>query len=365
MTANRMIIFAALCAAAAPLAAQDAGKNVYDVQFRSLPADVTALPAAEPETWNFNFRPYGDTGFLWSDPILQRDVTSGASSGEKAATAINVTCDADGFTLLVLCAEPALATSYANTNAFPSPKIEFFFTPGDADTPKIEHYYQMYYSNSNLDEYPWLTHGKDFRTCLPYTSFKEYVMQNAILVRLNFSWEPLFDRLPIFPAKRDNFWRLSVIRWGSPSQTWGGVVHQANQAGYIRWPDFTDAQKTAIMKGVLKKGWVSFMKQTDDLSYRTATGWRGVTPLKAPFRDDEDKADPRSYMNYNEEPEFRPILEKLTDERKALAPTIGIFETLPMTEQIAFYNKASDMLFNFRYAVESAYENYLSDKLFK
>ena len=45
MTANRMIIFAALCAAAAPLAAQDEGKNVYDVQFRSLPADVTSLPA--------------------------------------------------------------------------------------------------------------------------------------------------------------------------------------------------------------------------------------------------------------------------------------------------------------------------------
>ncbi len=72
MTANRMVIFAALCAAAAPLAAQDEGKNVYDVQF---------------------------------------------------------------------------------------------------------------HSNSKLDEYPWLTHGKDFRTCLPYTSFKEYVMQNAYFIQ--------------------------------------------------------------------------------------------------------------------------------------------------------------------------------------
>ena len=358
--------FALALASPAVLVAADEGKNVYDVAFRSLPADVTSLPAEEPETWNFNFRPYGDTGFLWSDPILQRDVTSGTSAGGKAATAINVTCDADGFTLLVLCAEPALATAYANTNAFPSPKIEFFFTPGDADTPKIEHYYQMYYSNSKLDEYPWLTHGKDFRTCRPYTTFQEYVMKEAILVRINFSWEPLFDRLPIFPAKRDNFWRLSVIRWGNPSQTWGGVVHQANQAGYIRWPNFTDAQKTAIMKGLLKKGWVSFMKQADDLSFRTYPGsGRGVAPLKAIFRDEENKADPRSYMNYNEEPEFRPILEKLTDERKALAPTIGTFETLSMAEQIAFYKKATDMLFNFRYAVESAYENYLTNKLFK
>ena len=349
---------------AAVLFAQDEGKNVYDVAFRSLPADVTALPATEPETWNFNFRPYGDTGMLWSDPILQRDVTSGASSGEKAATAINVTCDADGFTMLVLCAEPALATVYANTNAFPSPKIEFFFTPGDADTSKIEHYYQMYYSNAKLDEYPWLTSGPDFRPCRPYTTFQEYVMQNAVLVRLNFSWEPLFDRLPIFPAKRDNFWRLSVIRWGNPSQTWGGVVHQANQAGYIRWPDFTDAQKTAIMKGLLKKGWVSFMKQAGEPDYKTDRDWRGVNPIQALYRDAENKADPRSYVNYNEDAGFRPILEKLTDERKALAPTIGVFETLPMAEQAAFYQKASEKLFNFRYAVEAAYEKYLADKLF-
>ena len=354
----------ALALAAAALFAQEDGKNVYDVAFRSLPADVTALPATEPETWNFNFRPYGDTGMLWSDPILQRDVASGASSGEKAATAINVTCDADGFTLLVLCAEPALATAYANTNAFPSPKIEFFFTPGDADTPKIEHYYQMYYSNAKLDEYPWLTPGRDFRPCRPYASFQEYVMRNAILVRLNFSWEPLFDRLPLFPEKRDNFWRLSVIRWGSPSQTWGGVVHQANQAGYIRWPEFTDAQKTAIMKGVLKKAWVSFMRQTGEPDYKTARDWRGVNPIQTPYREAENKADPRSFVNYNEDAGFRPVLEKLTDERKALAPTIGLFETLPMAEQAAFYKKASGMLFNFRYDVEEAYARYLADGMF-
>ncbi len=364
MTAKRIVVFAALCAAAAPLAAQEDGKNLYDVTFRSLPADVTALPAAEPETWNFNFRPYGDSGLLWTDPILQREATSGEAAGEKPATAINVTCDADGFTLLFLCVEPQLATAYANTNAFPSPKIEFFFTPGDADTPKIEHYYQMYYSGGKLDEYPWLTKGRDFRTCLPYTAFREYVMKNAILVRVNVSWEPLFDRLPIFPAKRDNFWRLSVIRWGAVNQTWGGVVHQANQAGYIRWPAFTDAQKTAIMKGLLKKGWMSFTKQSEDASFTTDRGWRGVVPLKAPFREAEDKADPRSYVNYNEEPGFRPILESLTDARKALAPTIGKFESLPMAEQEAFYKKASDMLFNFRYDVEEAYAKFLEKQLF-
>ena len=364
MTANRMIIFAALCAVAAPLAAQEDGKNVYDVAFRSLPADVTKLPAEEPESWDFNFRPYGDSGLLWTDPILQRDVAAGKDDGEKPATAINVSCDADGFTLLFLCVEPALATSFAQTNDFPSPKIEFFFTPGDADTPKIEHYYQMYYSRGKLDEYPWLTKGRDFRPCLPYTSYREFVMKKSVLVQVSVPWEPLFDRLPIFDARRENFWRLSVIRWGAVSQTWGGVVHQANQAGYIRWPAFTDEQKTAIMKGLLKKGWMAFTRQAEDLSFTVDRGWRGVVPLEAPFRAAELKADPRSYVNYNEDTGFRPILERLTGACKALAPTIGKFETLPMAEREAFYRKASDMLFNFRYDVEEAYADYLGKQLF-
>ena len=353
-----------LALAAATLFAQDEGKNVYDVAFRSLPADVTALPAAEPETWNFNFRPYGDSGMLWSDPILQRDATSGGDAGEKPATAINVTCDADGFTLLFLCVEPALATSFAATNAFPSPKIEFFFTPGDADTSKIEHYYQMYYTNDRLSEFPWLTVGRDFRPCLPYTTHREYVTKNAVLVRIAVSWVPLFDRLPLFPSKPDNFWRLSVIRWGKVNQTWGGVVHQANQAGYIRWPAFTDDQKTAIMKGLLRKAWSVFLKQADEPDYKTARDGRGVNPIQTLYREAENKADPRSYVNYNEDAGFRPVLERLVDERKALAPTIGAFETLPMAEREAFYKKASDMLFNFRYDVEEAYEKYLADKMF-
>lgn len=366
MTTSAKYIAAALLVAAASAAtAQEDGKNVYNVKFEKLPADVTSLPAARPYDWDFNFRPYGSSDMLWTDPIMQRDVTSGATTGDKPATALNVTCDEDGFTFLVLCVEPSLATSYASTNAFPSPSLEFFFTPGDADTPKIEHYYQMIYGNDESREFPWFVETRDFRPCLPYTTSREYVMKNAVLVKISVSWEPLFDRLPIFTCKRDNFWRLSMIRWGALSQTWGGTVHQASQAGYIRWPDFTDAQKTAIMKGLLKKGWVSFMKESGSASMKTTGGWTAVDPLKAKFREEEDKASPRSFINYNEEAGFRPVLEELTAECKALAPAIGKFETLPLSEQEAFYKKASQKLFNFRYDVEEAYEKYIKDGLFK
>lgn len=351
-------------ACATTLAAED-GKNIYDVKFGSLPADVTTLPAEHPEDWNFSFRPYGSSDMLWTDPILQRDVTSGASVGDTPATALNVTCDKDGFTLLVLCVEPALAGAYANTNKFPSPSIEFFFSTGDADTPAIKHYWQMIYNNEKINEFPWLVENRGFRTVNAYTTCREYVTDKAILVRINYSWEPLFDRLPIFHSKKDNFWRLSVIRWGALSQTWGGTVHQASQAGYIRWPEFTDAQKTAIMKGLLKKAWVSFGAVSSEVNMKATSDWSGVIPLKAPFREAEDKADPRSFVNYNEDATFRPTLQKLTDECKAFAPGIGKFESMPIDEQIEFYKAASDKLFNFRYDVEDAYTKHVQDKLFK
>lgn len=354
-------------ASAATISAQEDGKNVYDVKFAGLPADITSLPAAQPEAWNFNFRPYGSSDMLWTDPITRRDVTSGAVSGDSTPTALNVTCDENGFTILVLCVDPALAVTEISTNSIPasSPSLEFFFSPGDADTPKIEHYYQMFYADGRLQEFPWLVDTADFRPCLPYTAISEHVAKNAIIVKISVLWDPLFDRLPIFNGKRDNFWRLSMIRWGKLSQTWGGTVHQASQAGYLRWPEFTDAQKTSIMKGILRRGWLSFLKESGSHSMKITRDWYGVDPLKAKYREEEDAASPRSYINYNEDAGFRPILEKLTADCRALAPEIVGFEMKPIAEQEAFYKIASRKLFNFRYDVEAAYEKYIRDGLFK
>ena len=365
MNTSKIIVLSCSVLLAASALFADPGKNLLQVQYRYLPDNAEQLLKTDPDSWNFNFRPYGSSsGNLWSDPVLQRSVATGGKS-EKRMTAINVSCNERGFTLLIFCAEPSLADALAKTNAIPFPRIEFFFTPGDADTPKIEHYYQLYLSQGKLQEFPWLERDRDFRPCLPYTTWSVKILENGFLVRFDFAWDPLFDRLPLESDKLDNFWRLSVIRWADGGQTWGGVVHQANQAGYIRWPDFTQEQKTAVRLHLLQQAWTHFLRLSSQPGYTSADGWGGIPICKAPYRLDELKKTPRSYVNFGEDPDFRPILEKITAERKALGPEIGRFREMSPAEQISFYDKASDMLFNFAYDVQEAYAKFKSDKIFK
>ena len=342
----------------------DTGKNLLLVVYRNLPEDAESLLTTDPGSWDFNFRPYGSSADdLWIDPGIQRKVIAGGQS-EKRLTAISVSCNERGFTLLVFCAEPDIAGTIAKTNSLPSPSLEFYFTPGDADTPKIEHYYQMYYENGTLEEFPWLEQDRHFRPCLPYTTHDEKILPNGFLVRFNVAWDPLFDRLPLDSEKIDNFWRLSVIRWADRGLTWGGVVHQVNQAGYIRWPAFTQKQKTAIREHLLCRAWTHFRLLSSKPSLTTEKGWGGVALNKAPYRLDEMKEDPCSFLNCNEDPDFRPILEQLTAERNALGPEIARFSQMTPEEQKAFYDKASDMLFNFAYDVEAAYRAFATKRLF-
>ncbi len=345
-------------------------KNLLDVRFASLPNDGEAIFRQEADRWNFNFRPYGSSaGLLWADPIVQRNAASG-DAGDKAMTGLDVVCDEEGFSILVLCYDPALATYAAKTNAFPAPGVELYFLPGDFDAPKIEHHYQIYCGSNwfadDFAEYSWLVENAGFRPIKPHTVVHDYVLkEGAVLRRYDISWVPLFDRLP-FTDKRDNLWRLSVCRWApGGGQTWGGPVHQPAQAGYIRFPDFTPAQRTAIMESLLRKAWISFRSRSGkrDMVCSDNT-WSSPQVRTEKFFLEETAEAPRSYVNYNEDPGFRPILEKLQAERMALAPTIGAFATLPPDEQLAFYEKASKMLFNYEYDVQAAYARYATDQRF-
>ncbi len=341
-------------------------KNLLDVRFGPLADGGEEILQQEAERWNFNFRSYGSSaGFLWADPILRRSAATG-DAGDKRMTGLDVVCNEEGFSILVLCYEPTLADYAANTNAFPSPKIELYFLPGDADDQKIEHHYQLYYGPGIFAEYPWLVEDTGYRPVKPHTVVRDYVLkEGAILRRYDISWEPLFDRLP-FSDKRDNIWRLSVVRWApGGGQTWGGPVHQPGQAGYIRFPDFTPEQRTAIMATLLRKAWSSFRVRAgkrDMIS--SADGWSRPQVRTEKYFLEETADAPRSYVNYNEDPGFRPILDKLQAERYALAPTIGAFASLPPGEQVAFYEKASKMLFNYEYDVQAAYARFCEDEFF-
>ena len=355
-----------LLVASAAKAADTDEKNLLDVRFTSLPNDGETIFSQEADRWNFNFRPYdASASLLWTDPILRRNAAAG-DAGDKRMTGVDVVCNEEGFSILVLCFEPALADYASKTNAFPSPNIELYFLPGDTDVQKIEHHYQLYTGANRVSEYPWLVENAGYRPIKPHTIVHDYVLkEGAILRRYDFSWEPLFDRLP-FTDKRDNLWRLSVIRWApGGGQTWGGPVHQPSHAGYIRFPDFTPAQRTAIMETLLRKAWISFRIRAGkrDMVCSPNT-WSSPQVRTEKFFLEETAKAPRSYVNYNEEPGFRPILEKLHAERNALGPTIGAFATLPPDGQLAFYEKASKMLFNYEYDVQDAYARFCEDELF-
>ncbi len=358
-------LFVLLSLLAAVPAAQ-ATKNLLDVRYRTLPADFEKVLAEEPDHWSFGFRPYGNgSAQLWTDPIVARDALSGTVDAEATGprpTALYVSCDDDSFSLLVLCVEPKINEALAATNALPRPSIELYFAPGDTDNHDPEPYFQFYYGGGLLRHFQWQVQDRTWRNILSAVRVDERRLNNGYLVRFTFPWVELFDRLP-FSDKADAIWRLSVIRWADGGRTWGGVVHQESRAGYIRFPDFTPEQKTKIMKRLLEKGWSRFNGLLGEPAYSIAGGW-GMPVVRTDAYVVADVAKhPRTYINYSEDPAFRPVLEKLIAERRALAEGIARFESLPPAEQKAFYRQASDALFNFRYFVEEAYADLLARKL--
>ncbi|OGV52346.1 MAG: hypothetical protein A2X49_08295 [Lentisphaerae bacterium GWF2_52_8] len=358
-----IVAFAAALLMAPSLRAE---KNMLDVEYRDLPANYEALLQQEPGKWSFNFCPYGgdSAAFLWTDPILQREAVSGESVGDKAPTALFVSCNQEGFTVLVFAGEPKFKECLEKGSTLPASRLECFFAPGDADTSKIEHYYQFICSATEKVEgiYPWLVDDRSFRSIEGHLQIDSHTLPNGNMVKIFIPWAPLFDRLP-FSEKRDNFWRLSVIRWASSGgQTWGGVVHAANSAGYIRFPNFTDEQKTAIRKTTLLKAWTAYQK----LANSTEVSPKKVPPRKEEYYVKTIATLPHTYMNVNEDFGFREAwLEKAIAERNALGAGIADFDKMSQAEQEAFYKKASDMLFNFGYDLDSAYAEYLNSKIFK
>ena len=190
-----------------------------------------------------------------------------------------------------------------------------------------------------------------------YVQNQTEVIANGYLTRIFIPWEVLFNRLP-FSDKKDNFWRLSVIRWATGGgQTWGGFVHEANRAGYIRWPDFTQEQKFAIYETVLNKAWQKYQNHLAKVNPTL------VPDMKEPYLHKSDA--PRSYMNIPEDLAFvDAFLKPMIEERNALGKSIASFNGLTPTEKEQLYSHVG-MLMNFNYDVEEAYASYLNGKIFK
>lgn len=343
-------------------------KNVYDVRFERLPDDFERLMEGDLSAWNFNFRPYGRTSDLWTDPSAIRDVGDGKALASKP-TALRVACNEDGWSYLVYCGEPSLKDELANTNALPYPTLEMYIGEGDTDNFEPAPYWQFLYERGKMREIKWSVEGPAWRPLREVTRLETRQRDNGFVIRLDFPWEAFWDRLPVFSDRADNFWRLTVMRWAAGGVTWGGDVHEPNRYGYIRWPKFTDAQKTEIMARVLEKGWHRYCQLTAGINYNTDVkkpgGWQRAAYVRnEPYALAQLKEEgPRSYTNYAEDPAFRPTLEKIEAACAASAPKIGAFRTLSAAEQEAVYREVAPKLYNFTYDVQKAYDAYSRAKV--
>lgn len=367
---KKLLAISAMAAASAVSMAVDnfGAKNVIEAKFMDVPEACEGLLKTNPDDWSFSFRPYGnDSNMLWTDPITARSAINGGTEfAGKHPTALNVTCNADGWTFLLLCVAPEIDGALSNTNALPVPSMEFFFVPGDTDTHLADSHYHFYWGDGFFAHYPWCVQDRTWRNILSSVRSECRRVPNGYILRFTFPWESLFDKLPfVGPDKADNFWRFQAVRWVDGGVTFGGVVHQQSRAGYIKFPNFTKEQKEEMMLRLLEKGWTKFQFEKSSKQFNFSGGWGSPAPRTEKFIVDHVAKFPRSYINYGEDPEFKPILEKIVNECLALGPDIAAFRKKTPEEQLSFYKKASDMLFNFRYDVEDAYSAFLGEKFLK
>ena len=229
--------------------------------------------------------------------------------------------------LLVFSAEHGIRDALGKGTAVPGNSLEIFFAPGDADTEKIEHYYQFItdMESTKILDFPWLVETRNFRRLRDAVQCTTRKVSNGYVTRIHVPWEILYNKLP-FQDKADNFWRLSVIRWApGGGQTWGGVVHAATTAGYIRFPHYTDEQKAEIQEYVLNRAWEKYRR--DLATYGSAL----VMDMKEPYRKELPKR-PRSFMNMQEDRVFvEKVLIPMEKERNDLGAGIASFSgTVPL-----------------------------------
>lgn len=369
MKFRNVILSGAFLLAAVPsvLAANPASKNAIDVPYRPLPADWWNLLKTEPQMWNSNFRPY-DPQFaemLWSDSTLVRSVELNVTEDMNSVTALAATCDEAGFSLLVYVAEPKMQKCMTEGKARPGNMLEIYFQPGDAEGGDFDAYYQFLCQSVTphiWGVFPWLMEDRTFRTLKGHLTADVHHQTNADVMHVRIPWDPLFDRLPWMYGKKDNIYRLSVIRWApTGGQTWGGNVHQMSTAGYLRFPQFTEAEKTAIMKNLLVNGWDKFNGVLANPRYSF-----DLLPVNSnqSFLRDQAKW-PHTEISPAADRTFRDtVVRPMADLRAAFGKGIAAFESMPYAEREAFYKEAAPMLFNFEYDIQQAWGRWQDDQVF-
>ncbi len=356
----KSLIAAIAAACALPVFAADyPEKNVLNVDFRSVPADFENLPARETEKWSFNFRPYDAeaAALLWTDPMVIRNVSSGADVDAKhLPTGVYACCDEYGLYIF------AYGASVRHGIRFDKMSGECFVIPGDNDSHVIRGYQPFGFTGSAfMYKLMWMKEDRNNREMFNQMVFNQHNCANGTVVEIHIPWAICWDTLPVFKNKKDNFWRLSMIRWGGSAgaESWGGRVHSQSKCGYLRMPDFTPEQESKILKTTLVKVIEMF---NDTVGATEINPGRVGNPMNA-YRQSIAHL-PHSWMNVNEDPEFRPVLQALIQNRRDIIKVAEEkFGQMTLEEQKAFYLENVAKLANFRYDVEDAYAEFLNQKL--
>lgn len=347
----------------------DDGKNVLEVWEGNVPIEAETLLKTKADKWNFGFRPLSSTStsWFWSDPIMQQRALSGETGEKEYPTAITAAWNHEGFSLVVYTVQPDLKEQLAK-GSVPDGSFELYFAEGDNDTRELKPYYQFWISaegGGKRDNYPWTVYDRYDRNPNAYLQYRVRTLDNGYVHVITFPWEAFWDRLP-FADRKDNFWRLGLTRFTPQAWlTWGGKVHEASRFGYLRFPRFTAADRTKIRENLLKRAWVRFLAVKNTPNYNTPSAWGAPWPLDGRFLEEERAKVPETYWNYTQDPDFHPVLAKLNAERMPLAAEIARFAEMSEEEQTAFYVKAADRLFNYRYDVEKAYTAFMNERIFK
>ncbi len=345
---------------------ENSQKNVLNVEWRTLPPDYENLPAAESEKWNSNFRPYGQEGasMLWSDPNAIRSVMQGNAVDKNFPTALYVSMDERELNVLIFAAmkEGAVESGLRSGNPVPEFSGESFFLPGDADNPEILNWQPFGPTSKPGYDYKlsWMTWDRDNRDLIGVLKLDSRRLKSGVILKMTIPWVAYYDRLPFLNGKKDSFWRLGLMRWDT-GVTWGGVVHQQLAPGYLRF-NLTDEQKTKLMKSVLIECWKRYL----DVRSKTDVNPNKTFGRGNAYRNRTMEAFPHSYMNVNENWGFRDAwLMNAIQERNELGKGIADFEKMTLDEQIAFYKKATRILYNFQIDIDDASGKYHKALLMK
>ncbi len=341
-------------------------KNVMTVEWRTLPTDWENLAARESEKWNFNFRPYGQESadMLWSDPNAIRSVMKGTVDDKIKPTAIYAAADERELAVLVFAAmqEGAVTNGLAKGDAIPEYSGECFFLPGDADNPQILNWQPFGPTSKPGMDYAlsWMKWDRDNRDLIGAMTLDARRVPSGVVMKIAVPWVALYDHLPFLQGKKDAFWRFGLMRWDT-GVTWGGVVHQQLSPGYLRF-ELSDAEKRQLMKSVLMTCWKRYL----DVRGKTEINPGKVSGRGDAYRNRTLEANPHSYMNVNEDWGFRDAwLMQAIQERNALGKGIAEFDQMSWDEQVAFYNKATRILYNFKIDLDDAGGKYHKALLMK